>query len=307
VRRALTILLSVILGLVGGILISAPFKGRTVERFSDGRVSRPNLARLSSPELEQLAYDVLSTLSNQGTLATPQPIATAPDSQDSSRQIRLGIKNARRLLPIARELTIESLRDLTKNPNLSKEAKLIRSVRVIVLDSQLADFSEVRDDDLSVIRIGKDYATCLTSDDEAMLLLGHELTHVAARAGRLSKYIDAVNETALRSAQVSTSEPQKEELACDFAGAEVLKRFISARPTSESSTDRLSRVFGYELPAERLKRAWGDFCASYDGDPGDKEHLSQSQTVRSLLALDPEFKALIHQDALPENLCRTTP
>lgn len=301
-RSTLTILLSVILGVVGGILISAPLKGRTGEKFV-APFSRANLARLSSRELEQLAYDVLSTLSSEGKLSAPQQ--TDPtDSANNSHQVRLGIKNARRLLPLAKKMTIESLRDLTRDPQLAKETKLIRSVHTIVLDPQLANFSEVREEDLSVIRIGSDYAACLTSDDEAMLLLGHELTHVAARAGGLEHYIDEVSKTARRSAEVDPSEARKEELACDFTGAEVLKRFVFARPTSESSSDRLSRVFGYELPAQRLQRAWEDFCSTYDGDPGDKEHLSQSQTVRALLVLDPEFQALIHPDTLPEDICR---
>ncbi|HWW75666.1 MAG TPA: hypothetical protein VNZ44_09730, partial [Pyrinomonadaceae bacterium] len=97
---------------------------------------------------------------------------------------------------------------------------------------------------------------------------------------------------------------QKEELACDFAGAEVLRRYIALRPTGRASADRFSRAFGYEPRSERLARAWQDFCMSYDGDPADEEHLSLAQTFRLLPRLNPVFESLIPEDATSSRLCR---
>ena len=42
----------------------------------------------------------------------------------------------------------------------------------------------------------------------------------------------------------------------------------------------------------------------YNGDPADEEHLSLAQTFRVLPRFDPEFKALITDEAISSRLCR---
>jgi hypothetical protein len=187
---------------------------------------------------------------------------------------------------------------------LNKEARLISSVMRVELDPNLGETAEVWEGDLSLIRIGTGYAAYLVSDDEVMLLLSHELTHVGARTGKLNDYIESVTRTVQETNHIEINADQKEELACDFIGAEVLKRFIASHPTSENGVDRFSRAFGYEPREQRLRRAWTDFCWSYNGEVGDQEHLSQDQTIRSLLVLDPDFTGLIHKDASTARLCR---
>ena len=181
---------------------------------------------------------------------------------------------------------------------------MIASVNQVLLDRTMGNSAEVRDDSLSIIWIGPEYAIDLVSDDEALLLLSHELTHVAARAGRLNRFIDSVTTLAQESAGVEVKHRQKEELACDFTAAEVLKRFIANNPTSEPSSTRFSLAFGYETRSERLSRAWADFCASYRGDARDNDHLSQDHTLRSLIVLDQDLKAFVPDDALASRFCR---
>jgi hypothetical protein len=214
------------------------------------------------------------------------------------------MENARRLLPLAKRLTIESLRERVKTSPLREEAQMIAAVKQVVYDRGLGDIAEVREENLSRIWIGPYYAIELSSDDAAVLVLSHELTHVAARAGRLNKLIDSVTANAQFDAHLESNHQQKEELACDFIAAEALKRFIANHPTNEPNSLRFSLAFGYERPADRLNRAWGDFCASYRGDSRDNEHLSQEQTIRSLVVLDQELKALVPDDALASRLCR---
>jgi hypothetical protein len=219
------------------------------------------------------------------------------------------MKNVRRLLPLARRLTLEALReadvgDPLKKSGLSREKRLINAVHKVVLDPSLGDMGEVREERLSEIRVGPVYALNLTSDDEAILLLGHELTHVAARGGRLNQFIKNVTETARLSASVDTAEEQREDLACELTGAETLKRFIALYPTEESAAVRFARAIGYESSAVRLARAWGDFCDSYNGDARDGEHLSETQTIRALFGLDPELKALLPEDSNSSLFCR---
>jgi hypothetical protein len=298
-----SILSALTVGMLVGMVIIAPLTGRskeTVERTA--AAAKPaDLANLPVPELEQLATDVLAKLNDKSKLLSPAATDTSesPDANLDSLHIRMGMKNARRLLSLAKRLTLESLHERVKNPSLSKEAKLIASVKKVLLDPTLSDSAEVRSGDLTKIWVGPDYAAYLTSDDEAVLLLTHELTHVAARAGRLSAYIDGVNSTA----RTDLNDDQKEELACDFTAAEVLKRFIASHPTSEPNSLRFSLAFGYETPAKRLTRAWADFCASYRGDSRDDTHLSQDQTIRSLIMIDQDLKSLVPDDALTTRFC----
>jgi hypothetical protein len=267
---------------------------------------------LSTAELETFSLKALSTLRERRGLSANHLAEAEADYEAQTingwREVHLGIRNVRRLLPLARRLTLDALReaqvgDPLKKSGLSKEKRLIDAVHKIVLDPSLADTAEVWDDRLSEIRIGPDYALDLTSDDEAIFLLGHELTHVAARSGRLNQFIENVTETARHSANVELMEDQKEDLACDFTGAEVLKRFIALHPKDEPEAERFARAVGYESTAVRLARAWDDFCASYNGDAGDEEHLSQAQTIRALYGLDPELKALMPQDSISSTLC----
>jgi hypothetical protein len=308
VWRLHVILPGLAIGILMGLLVTAPFRWKaSVPTGSKPGPTSFDLAHLSPTELETLAFDVLTALSKKkrGPAATMESESAGNSlnkSEDDEQLIHLGMKNARRLLPLARKLTLECLSDKLKTTRLSREKRLVALVKRIVLDQHLGGTAEVREDDLSIIHIGPDYAADLTSDDDAMLLLGHELMHVAVRTGGLKDYIEKVNEGALNAGLV-LDEDQQEELACDLNGAEVLKRFISLHPTEETNKERFSRAFGYEPPDERLTRAWQDFCASYNGSPLDDEHLSQGQTLRVLHDLEPELKALIPEDAFSPQLC----
>lgn len=300
-------------GLMGGILIGLLLAIPLSRQASVPSDLKPastllDIASLSPAELETLALDVLTELhEKKGPASRKEPGAVKSlwsQPQINLRQIHLGMKNLKRLLPLAKKLTLESLGEMLKTTRLSRETRLIAAVHQLVLNPSMGDAAAVWEEDLSVIHVGPDYAAYVTSDDEAMLLLGHELTHVAVRTGRLNHFIENVNQGARTTANLELSEDQKEELACDFTGAEVLKRYIALYPTEEQNAQRFARAFGYEPSSERLAHAWQDFCTSYNGGPPDKEHLSQDQTLRALLGLDPELKAMIPEDAISMKLCR---
>ena len=307
--KRLMFLPGLVAGILAGLLITVLFHWQT----SAPAVSKPDpqpfdISRLSPAELETLAVDSLTALQEKKGPLDSHGFGTLDDSwnrpEDDPRQIHLGMRNARRLLPLAKKLTLESLKDRVRTANLLREKRLLSSVHYLVLDTHLSYSAEVWEDDLSVIHIGPDYAAHLTSDDETMLLLGHELTHVAVRAGRLNNFIESVNDVARAAANLELDEDQKEELACDFIGAQVLKRYIAIHSTDQANALRFARASGYEPLSERLAHAWQDFCASYNGVSPDAEHLSQDQTFRALLGLDPELKALIPDDAISTRLCR---
>lgn len=302
VMRRFAVLPGLTAGLLAGLLVAAPLKRLTGAPLGPKSDSpRFDLERLSDAELETLALDALTKLDEKGGAAAFK----GPPGREviDPRQIHLGIDNVRRLLPLGKRLTLQALGRL-KTSGLSRERRLIASVRRVMIDPSLGYSAAVSEDDLSTIRVGPGYAAYLTSDDEAVLLLGHELTHVAARGGRLQSLIESVGRVARQSAELALDQVQKEELACDFTGAEVLRRYIALRPTGRASAERFTRAFGYGPRSERLARAWQDFCMSYNGDPADEEHLSLAQTFRVLPRFDPEFKALITDDAISSRLCR---
>lgn len=263
---------------------------------------------LSPHEIQTLIIKALSRLGEQqGFAAGVEGIAIGGSDGRAAHtpdDVHRGINNIRRLLPLAQRWTLETLQQVTAEydawPTVRlRITRLIYSVHSIVRDEHLRSMAAIRDNRLTEIRVDPAYAPYLASDDEAIFVLAHELTHVAARSGKLDRFIEGVAQNAKRNAQVEPTVGQREDLACDYVAELVVKRFISLNPTSDSAASRLSRVLGYESPDERFARAWEDFRLAYDGDPGDGDHLAQYQTIRALLALDPELQSLMPLHAGP--------
>lgn len=207
------------------------------------------------------------------------------DSQ-AWQQADSGINNAKRLLPLAKRLTLESLEDLAASygiqaDELRQAEDNISAVDTVVIDEYLGDTASVDEESPAEISIGHNYALYLNRDEEAILLLGHELTHVAARNGNLLQFFSHVALTAESLAKVHPADDQKEDLGCDFIGEQVFKRFVRLHPANESIAERFSMAFGYYCELDE------------DEDDSDEEHLSQRDTLQALFGLDPELGRLI--------------
>src|SRR5581483_1066163 len=182
------------------------------------------------------------------------------------KQVDSGIKRAQRLLPIAKRLVIDSLKSMPENFNLSADQivqaqKNIQIVNTIVLDKELGGTAEVKDDDPEVIHIGAGYALYLNTDEETILLLGHELTHVADFDGNLRSFVHTVAQIAEDNAGVHPGRSQRADLTCDFIGEKVVKRYIRLHPTKETVSVRFSHAL--------------DYNCGYNIDDSDDEHMSQ--------------------------------
>ena len=261
---------------------------------------------LTPDEIQTLIVKALSKLAEQQCVNGDSGAKGNEGFRDrpaySWQDVQLGVKNTRRLLPLAKEWMLDALHSAADDRELkpadwSRIDSLINGVRKIIRGRGLRGVAAVRDDRLSEIMIDPYYAPFLTSDDEAIFVLTHELMHVAARSGKLDGFIKRLADDARRKAGVEPTEEQQEDLACDYVASLVLKRFIALNPNTESVSVRVSRVFGYESPAERFARAWEDFSASYNGDPGDEDHLTQYQLIRALSALDADLGCLMPSPA----------
>jgi len=294
---------ALIAGIVIGVVAATP-RGRSLAHRSnaDPGAGFSNLNDLSPEDVRRLIVSALSRLETKQGFTLSDAASADRDYYERSthnrRDSEQGIRNMRRLLPSAKQMTIETLHEATESfatqpKDWLRVSGLVNRVCKIVRTKDLGSTAAVQDGRPSEILVDSDDAPYLRSDDEALFVLAHELTHIAARSGKLDRFIQCVAEDSNRTSHVTATRDQREDLACDFVGELVLKRFVTLNPTCESVFARISRVLAYETPSERFARAWDDFCASYNGDPGDRDHLSQYQTIRALVALDPDLQSII--------------
>ena len=301
---------AILIGILIGILLVSPYNRQTTSLSGAADSTSLGVDRLSTDEIQTFIKKALSRLEEQQGAAVSGESGSGnrPDQRTAYnwKDSKTGVKNVRRLLASAKLLTIDALHQAAAELTPSdwpRVIHLINGVCKVIPTEDLRGMAAVRDDRPSEVLVDPEYAAYLSLDDEAVFVLAHELTHVAARSGKLDRLIESVSET-VSVAHVRPTQDQKEDLACDFVGELVLKRFIARHPTHESVETRISRVFGYESPDERFARAWEDFCASYNGDPGDKDHLAQYQTIRALLALDPQLQSIM---PMPGNSSSSSP
>ena len=317
-RRPAAVILGWVLGVLSGLLLAAPLyrqAGASSELVSPP--AQPDDAALPRTETGSHAFlQALPALCKSESPAGGDGFSRFEDEGVVVwRQAHNGIKNATRLLPLARRLTLQALRQAGASSPISSDGlkamkRRITAVNRVVLDPRLGSSGQVWDERPWEIRIGPLYAMHLTSDDDTLLLLAHELTHVASWSGRLDGFVNGLADKARFTAGVAPTADQKEDFVCDFIGALVVKRFVELNPTAESKAERLSRVLGYESPDARLRLAWDDFCATYHGDyddPGDEEHLSQRDNLRALRGLDPELRTLVPGDSAAGQQSREQP
>lgn len=217
---------------------------------------------------------------------------SSDEFDDAAREARAerGVQNLERLLPTVKRLVLASLNEMDASayrvsPAARKQAALyLETVRSVVLERRAGALAWIDEDEPDVVHVGIGYAPDMTTDERAVFLLGHELTHVAALHGNLRDFIKDVTRTARERAGVTPTEDQAEDLACDFVGSQALKRFIRGDgEASEKDSANNARM------AERFARAF-DYDCEYGGvEDADDEHLSDSDTFRALLALDPEI------------------
>jgi hypothetical protein len=230
------------MALIGGALILTLSGG---EGRKGEQVSSPAHAEQVSPRT--LVIPIGNT--NDASSEAPSFDEIGPDAADSI--IKVGIRNAARLLPLAKRFTVEALHRTAVSVGLGeldlREAEeQINAIDSIVLDEGLYDWAEVDLNQPSVIRVGIVYAFYLSTNEEAIFLLGHELTHVAAWSSNIDRLMDSISAW---SARVSTSSngaakrspsDMKEDLACDFIGAQALKLYMFHYPSIEPIDERIT-------------------------------------------------------------------
>ncbi len=190
----------------------------------------------------------------------------------------IGAQRARRLLPVAKELVIEALRQLAVENKIGAiqiraAARRVRAVADVTPDPDLRDNAAVIMNDTHTIRFGTIFLVGLPSDEGMMSVLSHELTHIAdGRQNSLQTLFNLIGRRASRLTDLRVNGQKPEELTCDLIGERAARLFISRTPNNEPRTKRLARTLEHN-------------CV--DDDETDEEHLSPRSTMRAVLALDP--------------------
>ena len=251
--------------------------------------SHPSRVRSSmTPEAKALVDDAIGIVCTQAKLDPQSSVAidemqARPSLPVQSPEAKAGAERAQRLLPAAKNLTINALRQLAVEYGLNKsprfEARLrqatarVNSVKRVRPDMESRDNASVFLSKPHVITFGTIFLAGLRSDEGMVSVLAHELMHIAdGDNDSLRPLVTAVGNKAADLTGLEIHGQRSEEITCDLVGAMAARAYVAGSP-------------GYESITRRLARAVQHNCVEVD--EGDEDHLSPRQTIRALLALNP--------------------
>jgi hypothetical protein len=206
-----------------------------------------------------------------------------PSLSVQSPEAVAGTKRAQRLLPVTRNLVIESLRQLAKDYNLNRSRghayriqraiTRVSAVKYIKPDEDSRDNASVFLHNPRTIIFGTIFLAGLPSDEGIVSVLSHELVHIAdGGEDSLGPIFRAVGNRASQRTGWKVQGQKAEELTCDLVGMLAARAYVSREPNYEPLPRRISRSLAHN-------------CV--DQDEGDEDHLSPKSTIRALLALSP--------------------
>ena len=205
-----------------------------------------------------------------------------PSLPVQNREAVVGAQRAQRLLPVARDLVISSLRQLAIEYNFPRasgyEARFqraiarVQAVRRVRPDADSRDNASVYLRNPHSITFGTIFLAGLPSDEGMISVLAHELMHIAdGDEDSLKSLFRAVGNRASDLTGLQIHYQRAEELSCDLAGAMAARSYVLDQPS-------------YEPLPRRIARSMEHNCV--DEDEGDSDHLSPRNTIRALLSQD---------------------
>lgn len=256
--------------------------------------TKPARAHASlSAEAKALLEQAIGVVCTQAKLDPKSSVAidemqARPSLPVQSPEARAGAERAQKLLPVAKELVILSLRQLSTEYNFHKSRKFnlrlrhaidrVNSVRRVRPDMDSRDNASVYLSRPHMITFGTIFLAGLRSDEGMISVLAHELMHIAdGDNDSLRALVVAVGNKASDLTGLDVHGQRGEEVTCDLIGAMAVRAYIVNTPD-------------YESVARRLARSIQHNCVELD--EGDEDHLSPRNTIRALLALNPR---LVHE------------
>jgi len=206
-----------------------------------------------------------------------------PSLPIDSPEALAGAQRAQRLLPAARRLVIASLKQLSRDYNVSGSKSFdlkiqralarVEAVKDVRPDMDSRDNASVLMRNPRTIIFGTIFLAGLPSDEGMISVLSHELVHIAdGSQDNLKPLFRAVAGRASSLTGLKIRDQRAEELTCDLVGALATRSYVSATPSYEALPRRISRSLEHN-------------CV--DTDEGDDDHLSPRDTIRAILFLRP--------------------
>jgi len=268
------------------ILVSLLLASVVVGQRSGSHSSRVRSSM--TPEDKALVENAIGIVCTQAKLDPQSSIAiddmqARPSLPVQSPEAKAGAERAQRLLPEAKKLAINSLRQLTVEYGLNKSPRFrsrlrqaimrVDSVKRVRPDMESRDNASVFLSRPHVITFGTIFLAGLRSDEGMISVLAHELMHIAdGDNDSLRPLVAAVGNKASDLTGLDIHGQRSEEITCDLVGAMAARAYVASTP-------------GYESIARRLARSVQHNCVEVD--EGDEDHLSPRETIRALLALNP--------------------
>jgi hypothetical protein len=293
-----SLILVLVLTLAAPLGLLSPAVGQRRQRAKRARVTKPRVDpnALDKKKLEQVIGLVCAERERD-------PLGSAPIDEMQSRpslelnhpEAVIGAQRAQRLLPVAKELVIQALRQLATEykipaPGIRAASRRVLAVTDILPDPDLRDNAAVVMSDPHAIRFGTIFLVGLPSDEGMISVLSHELTHIAdGRPNSLGPLFQVVGRRASALTSLRINGQKAEELTCDLVGVRAARRFVAITPDKDTIRQRLARTLEHN-------------CV--DDDDTDEEHLSPRSTMRAVLALDPTLarQILDYEDDVLKNL-----
>lgn len=253
-----------------------------------GQRNASHPAATMSPEARALLEEAIAVVCTQAKLDPKSSVAidemqARPSLPVAHPDAVAGAQRAQRLLPVAKQLVVASLRQLIIDYQLQKSARLqrrvqqaiarVNSVKRVKPDMESRDNASVYLSRPQVITFGTIFLAGLRSDEGMIGVLSHELMHIAdGENDSLRLLVLAVGKKASELTGLDVRGQRGEEITCDLVGAMAVRAYIARTP-------------GYESIARRLARSVQHNCV--DIDEGDEDHLSPRNTIRALFSLHP--------------------
>ena len=264
-----------------------PSAGQTGKSDKTGSHSTRSLGGMT-PGARALVEEATGTVCSEAKIDPHSSLAiddmqSRPSLPVQAPEARAGAVRAQRLLPLAKNLVIDALKQLVIDYGVQNSRGLdmkvaqgierVQAVRSVRPDVESRDNASVFLSRPHTITFGTIFLAGLRSDEGMISVLAHELMHIAdGDHDSLRLLVSAVGTKANSLTGMDIRGQRSEELTCDLVGAMAVRAYISGTPGYESITRRLSRSIEHN-------------CV--DVDEGDDDHLSPRNTIRALLSLNP--------------------
>ena len=284
-RRSLTSMVLVVVCLSSLVFAPAGFTQKQKEEKSGSHSTRGIGGITGTRALVEEATGVVCTeakLDPRSSLAIDE-MQARPSLPIQTPEARAGAARAQRLLPLAKNLVVSSLKQLVidykfqnargLNARIQQGIERVQGVRTVRPDMDSRDNASVFLSRPHTITFGTIFLAGLRSDEGMISVLSHELMHIAdGDRDSLRVLVSAVGSRASGLIGMDIRGQRSEELTCDLIGAMAVRAYVSDTPDYESISRRLSRSIEHN-------------CV--DLDEGDEDHLSPRNTIRAFAGAQP--------------------